>query len=343
MFKPIYTILVNALGESKQGYYSEDTEQYQFNCCRCAEENGGDPDGKHNLEVLLSPTRGLKYHCWKCGDTDNMRGNLGTLIKRYGGSLLYQQYKEEINNIKKSRLYDINLFKDSDDKLDFFDETIIKLPKGCKKIDLSTIKYKKLTDYLKSRGITQEIIDRFNIQYTDYNIDDWTMRSRIIVPSYDSFGDLNFYVGRDFSGKSKTKYKNCDADKKKIIFQESLINWDADVYLVEGALDAIFGVNFISLLGKSLTKDSYLYESLLKKCNANIVICLDGDTTIEETKRIYSMLNFGRLKNKIRYIRLGNEDIPYKDFGEIFEKEGKRGIIKAIKTVKQFEEIDLIL
>ena len=271
-----------------------------------------------------------------------MRGNLGSLIKRYGGSLLYQQYKEEISDIKKSRLYDINLFKDDDTYSNIFDETILKLPKGCKSIDLSSIKYKKLTDYLKSRGITQEIIDRFNIQYTDYNIDDWTMRSRIIVPSYDSFGDLNFYVGRDFSGKSKTKYKNCDADKKKIIFQESLINWDADVYLVEGALDSLFLPNAISLLGKSLTKDSYLYESLLKKTNANIVICLDGDTTIEETKRIYSMLNFGRLKNKILYIRLGEEDVPYKDFGEIFEQEGKKGIIKAIRSAKQFNEIDLI-
>lgn len=342
MFKPIYNILVSALGESKQGYYSSDIEQYQFNCCRCAEDNGGESDGKHNLEVLLSSTRGLKYHCWKCGDTDNMRGNLGSLIKKYGGSLLYQQYKEEIANIKKSRLYDINLFKDDETYSNIFDDTIIKLPKGCKSIDLSTIRYKKLTDYLKSRGITQKIIDRYNIQYTDLNVDDWTMRGRIIIPSYDSFGDLNFYVGRDFTGKSKTKYKNCDADKKKIIFQESLINWDADVYLVEGVFDSIYINNTISLLGKSLTKDSYLYESLLKKCNANIVICLDNDTTIEETKRIYSMLNFGRLKNKIYYIRLGENDIPYKDFGEIYESEGKRGLIKTVKTAKQFDEIDLI-
>ena len=92
MFKNIYNILVVFLGESKQGYYSEDTEQYQFDCCRCAEDNGGISDGKHNLEILLSKTRGLKYHCWKCGDTDNMRGNLGSLIKRYGNSTLYRQY-----------------------------------------------------------------------------------------------------------------------------------------------------------------------------------------------------------------------------------------------------------
>lgn len=341
MFKNIYNILVTFLGESKQGCYSNDIEQYQFNCCRCAEDNGGISDGKHNLEVLLSSNKGLKYHCWKCGDTDNMRGNLGNLIKRYGGSLLYQQYKSELDSIKKTRLYDINLFNDNPNE-DIFNESVIKLPNTYKNIDLKTIKYKKLTDYLQKRGITQDIIDKFKIGYTDYNDNDWTMSNKIIIPSYDSFGDLNFYVGRDFTGKSKLKYKNCNADKKNIIFQESLINWDADIYLVEGAIDCLFLPNSISLLGKSLTKDTYLYNSLIKKCNANIIICLDGDTHIDETKRIYSSLNFGRLKNKIEYVRLGSEKIPYKDFGDLYVSEGKKGIIKTIKDAKQFSEIDLI-
>lgn len=340
MFQNIYNILVEILGESKQGYYSDTTEQYQFDCCRCAEENGGIPDGKHNLEVLLSPTKGLKYHCWKCGDTDNMRGNLGTLIKRYGNLSLYNDYKNEVNNIKNSRLYDINLF--SEDSSQESRETFLKLPKTYKKIDLNTLNNYRLKKYLSSRKITQEIIDRYNIGYTEWNDEDWTMKNRIIVPSYDSFGDLNFYVGRDFTGKAILKYKNCDADKLDIVFQESLIDWDSNVYLVEGVFDALTAPNFISLLGKSLVRDSRLYYSLLKKTNGKIVICLDGDTNIDETKKIYSMLNFGRLRNKIWYIRLGEGDIPYKDFGELYEAEGKDGIIKAIRSMKQFDEIDLI-
>ncbi len=341
MFQNIYNILVEILGESKQGYYSDTTEQYQFDCCRCAEENGGIPDGKHNLEVLLSPTKGLKYHCWKCGDTDNMRGNLGTLIKRYGNLSLYNDYKNEVNNIKNSRLYDINLF--SEDSSQENRETFLKLPKTYKKIDLNALNDYRLKKYLSSRKITQEIIDRYNIGYTEWNDEDWTMRNRIIVPSYDSFGDLNFYVGRDFTGKAILKYKNCDADKLDMVFQESLIDWDSNVYLVEGVFDALTAPNFISLLGKSLVRDSRLYYSLLKKTNGKIVICLDGDTNIDETKKIYSMLNFGRLRNKIWYIRLGEGDIPYKDFGELYEAEGKDGIIRAIRSMKQFDEIDLIL
>ena len=338
MFSSIYNILCVFLGESKQGFYSEDVEQYQFNCCRCAEDNGGISDGKHNLEVLLSTTKGLKYHCWKCGDTDGMMGSLGSLIKKYGGNELYNDFKNEISSIKRGLAYDITLF---DEKSPIIDETLIKLPKSYKKIDLSTLKYKKLTDFINSRGITQEIIDRYNIGYTQWNDDDWTMRSMVIIPSYDSFGDLNFYVGRDYSGRGKLKYRNCDADKKKIIFQENLIDWDSDVYLVEGAIDCLMVPNSISLLGKSLLRDSELYSALVKKANGNIVICLDADTDINETKRIYSSLNFGRLRNKIWYVRLGEVN-NYKDFGDIFLYEGKRGIKNTIRNMKQFEEIDLI-
>lgn len=340
MFQNVYNILVEILGPSKQGYYSSDIEQYQFNCCRCAEDNDGVSDGKHNLEILLSPQRGLKYHCWKCGDTDNMRGRLEVLIKKYGNSTQYRQYKEEIQTIKTNRMYDINFF--GNDTEYAVDDIIIKLPKSYKKIELDSLPNNKLKRYILSRGFTQDIIDKYNIGYTEWDDPDWTMRSKIIVPSYDSYGDLNYFVGRDYSGKSKIKYKNCDADKKEIIFQESLIDWDSNVYLVEGALDCLFIPGAISMLGKSLSRDSLLYKTLIKKSNGKIVICLDGDTTIDETKRIYNMLNFGRLRNKIYYIRLGGEDIPYKDFGELFVAEGKKGMINAVRSMKQFDEIDLI-
>ena len=165
------------------------------------------------------------------------------------------------------------------------------------------------------------------------------MRSRIVVPSYDEYGFLNYWVSRDFTGYEKRiKYKNCDADKKEIVFQDNLINYDADIVLVEGALDCLFYNNAIALLGKHLLKDSELYRKLYTKANANIIICLDSDTTIEETKRIYSILNVGRLRGKIKYIELDE----YKDFGEIYENLGKKGIIETIKTAKKFDEIDLL-
>ena len=340
MFARIYKILNNFLGDSKQGNYSKNCKQYQFCCPCCAEENGGVLDGKYNLEVLLSQEEGLKYHCWKCGDTNNMFGNLSSLVKRYGSVELYHEYKECINDLLNSKLYDINAFSG-------FTETIreqntIKLPKTFKRIDLSTIKNPALLEYLCKRKIDQNLINKFNIGATEWKDEDYAFKQRIIIPSYDSFGDLNYFIGRDYTGKSKLKYRNCNADKKLFIFQESLIDWDAPIFLCEGVFDAMrFPQNGISMLGKSLSRDSFLYQSLYKKAKSTITIVLDGDTDENETKRIYTLLDFGRLRNKIRYINMA-EDCIYKDVSELYEREGKRGVVNLLRKQKKYEEIELI-
>ena len=153
---------------------------------------------------------------------------------------------------------------------------------------------------------------------------------------------MNYFVGRTYAEKDKRiKYRNCDVDKTQIILHEDKIQWDCDIYLVEGAIDCIYFPNTISMLGKYLTKNMELYSKLVERANANIIICLDGDTEIEETKRIYCLLNTGRLSGKIKYIRLGTEELPWKDFGEIYEDKGREGIIKAMKSAKQFTEIEI--
>ena len=329
----IYNILTSILGESKQGGYDNSVHQYQFNCPYCADEKGG-VDGKYNLEISF--TLG-KYHCWSCGSA----GSLSRLIMMRGGKTLVNEYFNIINEIKETRFYDLNLFKDNGD---IFEERFLKLPKTYKKIDLSNCKDKQLVQYLNKRKIDQSIIDYYHIGVTGWEEDDWTWRNRIIFPSYNSNGDLNYYIGRTYKDIDKrTKYKNCDADKSQIVLHEDKIQWDADIYLVEGAIDCIYYPNTISLMGKHLKSNTEVYNKLNEKANANIIICLDGDTTINEVKRIYKVLDKGRLQNKIKYIRLDTDEIPYKDFGEIYEAEGKNGIIRTMKTAKQFTEMELLI
>ena len=55
---------------------------------------------------------------------------------------------------------------------------------------------------------------------------------------------------------------NCDGDKKKIIFTESNIQWDADIWLCEGIFDSLVHPNVIPLMGKVLLKDSELYTKI---------------------------------------------------------------------------------
>lgn len=347
MFEKIYQILTVFLGSSKQDGYTKECENYQFNCPCCKEYNGNIEDNKYNLEVLLSPTKGLKFHCWKCSETDGMKGNLSYLIKRYGGRSLYFAYKEELSAIKAANLYSIPNF---DEIFGEEEVALLKLPSTFTKIKLNDCADRRVVEYLKKRKINQEIIDRYNIGYTTWDEKEYSLRNRLIIPSFNAYGELNYWVGRDFmpdkknaengavSSVKKTKYKNCTNDKK-IVFQESLIDWDSTIILVEGAIDCLyFTGNAISMLGKKLTKDMVLYEKLINRANGPIYIALDSDTDINETKRIYMLLDNGRLKGKIHYIRMEE----YKDFGDAYEKGGKPNIIKLLKSAKQFDELDLI-
>ena len=73
--------------------------------------------------------------------------------------------------------------------------------------------------YIKNRGITNKDIIKYNIGYCE----DGEYRNRIIIPSYDSNGNLNYFVGRDFYD-SKLKYKNPKVSKDIIGF-DLFINW----------------------------------------------------------------------------------------------------------------------
>lgn len=327
--KNIEKLLVSFLGDSKNGM--SDNGQIQFSCPKCIDEKGEKERGKYNLEVNLYKQ---VYKCWSCSSVDNsMEGRLGKLFRKYGPSSAYEEYKKELNSLIKSKLYDID-----DTILSTVDDDSLVLPLGYKKINIATCNNIQLLNYLSKRKITQDIIDRYNIGYTSWTPQEPTSSNRIIIPSYDRYGDLNYWVGRDYTGTSKMKYKNCTSDKKNIVFQESLVDFDADIVLCEGAIDCIYPPNAISLLGKILTHDMELYRALMSRANANIYVCLDTDTKINETKRICRLLDHGRLKGKVGVI----STYPYKDIGELYENEGNRGMVRIIRQRRRFSEIDLL-
>jgi DNA primase len=123
---------------------------------------------------------------------------------------------------------------------------------------------------------------------------------RIIVPSFNKEGTLNYFVARAWVSK-KMKYKNPTAAKDEIIFNEGLIDWSKDVYLVEGAFDGFFLDNSIVMLGKKMSQ--LLFETLYNNAKGNVIICPDGDAWKDGLK-LYHELNGGVLYNKIKIIKL---------------------------------------
>lgn len=331
MFRRQYDILASFLGESKQGNYQSGVDQYQFCCPSCADDNGGVADGKYNLEVNFHIG---KYHCWKC----DIKGSISKLVKKYGSPGLAQEYVADVKMLLANMMYRLDAFEEL---VQTIEAEEIKLPKTYTPIGkITDLPNGKLKAFLEKRHINQYMVEQYHLGFTKWENEEKMVRSRLIVPSYDAKGNLNYWTGRDFTGyDGRQKYLNAKADRKNIIFNEGLIEWDGDIVLVEGIIDSLVIPNCIPLMGKQLYKDSKLYETLMKRAEGNVIICLDNDTHINETKRIYLALNRGRLKDKIRYVRL--ED--FKDFGEIYEKEGKIGLINTLAGSKQFTDFELLV
>jgi DNA primase len=274
-------LLSDFLGEPKQHYESKG--QISFDCPVCAEEKGlDDGDGKGNLEINY--IRHV-YKCWACSETYGTHGPLGKLLDGYAT----KQQKKVYNLIKPDE------FKQEEKK-----RNKLRLPEGFitfKDSNPRFIPHIEAYRYLQSRGITDEMIERYKIGYTVTG----DFAYRIIIPSYDLQGNLNYFVGRAWVSK-KMKYKNpASVPKDEIIFNEHLIDWDKDIYLVEGAFDSFFLDNPLVMLGKKMSK--LILETLYNKANGNIVICVDGDAWADGL-RMYHELNGGRLYNKVKIVRL---------------------------------------
>lgn len=269
-------LIEDVLDKPKKVYESK--HQYGYDCPNCMDIKGLDKgDNKGNLEINLNK---FVYHCWGCG----ISGPLGKLFDGYGT----KAQKKVYNLIKPEEL------KQQENK-----KPKLKLPEGYTTFEDSNprfIPHIEAYKYLQSRGITDEIIKKYKIGYTVTG----DFAYRIIVPSFNKEGVLNYFVARSWVPR-KMKYKNPTAAKDEIIFNEGMINWGKDVYLCEGVFDSFFLDNPIVMLGKKMSK--LLFETLYTNAKGNIIICTDGDAW-DDGLKLYHELNGGVLYNKIKIIKL---------------------------------------
>lgn len=308
-------ILEDFLGDPRK--HNESKSQIGFDCPACSEEKGVDGgDGKGNLEVNYE--KGV-YKCWSCWDRNNMHGGLAWLIKKYGSN---QNYKDYLLVAPKYNRKD----KDVEEI-----PKVLEFPEGFKKFSKSTsrdTKYTEAYSYVKKRGLTDDILHKFDIGFTA----DGPFANRIIIPSYNSLGELNYFIARAFEW-SKLKYRNPDARKEIIIFNESKVNWDSTIYLVEGAFDHIVTPNSIPLLGKFISDT--LFYNLQTKAKSGVVIVLDGgEEERGDALLLYKKLNTMNLYNKVKLVFI--EDGL--DLSLIYQNSGRRGILRWLRSAFQYKE-----
>lgn len=242
----IITLLESILGKGK----INSNNNIAFHCPFCHHQ-------KKKLEINILTQF---YHCWTC----NAAGRKLVILFR----------KLNVERKKISKLIDLLDEVEYRPTKTTTDTPVLQLPAAYRplwRIDKGSPEYRNAIHYLNSRNIGIYDILKYRIGYCDNGL----YSGKIIIPSYDENGSLNYFVARAYYEEDKFKHKNPPASKDIVGF-ELHINWNLPIILVEGAFDAIaIKRNVIPLFGKTISNT--LKTRIVRKGVKEIYICLDRD------------------------------------------------------------------
>jgi hypothetical protein len=300
----VLTFLEKVFDEPKKK--REGLVEYEFNCI--SKKCSNDID-KYNLNYNVDKQM---FNCWKCG----YKGHISKLLKNHGSKDDYEILSSVIKDIKK----EIKIEEISDIKKE------VSFPDSFQYLDKAPNSFHKQNalNYLEKRGIGTVEIKKYRLGFTT----EGKYRFRIVVPSFDKNGNLNYFDARSFYPNIKPSYMKPDASivkKSEIIFNEQSVSFNVPIFLVEGVFDMFPIYNSIPLLGKKI--NSVLLNKIIKN-KTPVVLCLDEDAA-SDVLYIYYILNGF------------NIDVywcPIKsDLAEVFEIYGKSGIVETLSKIKKID------
>ena len=276
--------------------------------CPVCRANSKSSAKKRKLSICLE--KGI-YDCWVC---ETKGKNVGSFAFKLGciDSATRQKISEAFNiQIEKSVEQEKSIFLPKDFSLLYIDNT------------RQGVIAKR---YLHKRGCTPEDLIKYKIGIS--NEPEYV--NRIIIPSFCNNMKLNFFLSRSYDEKTIRKYKNCDAQKTKIIFNEYLIDWTKPLTIVEGVFDAIkAGENSIPILGSWFDENHYIFQKIVQN-KTPVVLGMDPDA-IEKTMKIAK--NLASFGNDVKICNHTDTD-----FGAMTKEEVKY----YIENAKKYEISDRI-
>lgn len=285
-------------------------------CPRCKSRK---PLG-YSKKKLVIKTDDFKCHCWVCGlKAPSIYPILNKFFKHstdeflhaFGESVLVAGLHDSMGILE--------------------DEKQITLPPECKVLAFHQKEYRQHTRYLlQDRGLLESDLYRWKVlvsEHPDY-------RNRVIIPSFDAEGDLNYFTARKIFEKAKgVKYKNPEVDRKSIVFNELNVNWKEPLIIVEGPFDLLkVADNATCLLGSDLTEEYLLFQRICEN-NTPVILSLDRDAKSKEQKAA-KLLSRYNVQVKLLEIPEEYEDIGDLPPGRFHDLIGSAKLYSRIETLK---------
>jgi hypothetical protein len=265
-------------------------------------------------------------HCWVCGYKSR---SIYSLIKRYHPDFLAEY--DSVFGIRDNKGGRCIVVYDESDLLP--KEEALKLPQGFTLLATSFhdedtewfLRYAKT--YLLDRGLTYQDFWFFKFGITT---DDPAYKGRVIIPSFDAEGNLNYFTSRAISRRLKPKYFNPKLDRETIIFNEIHIDWSSELTLVEGPFDLVkCNENATCVLGSELTLKYKLFQRIIEN-NTPVLLAFDDDAVRKTLRTAKLLTEYGIT------VRLYSLPDNTHDVGEMTKEE----FISLIPNAKLFSMED---
>jgi DNA primase len=281
------SIITGFLGKS---YKSNNEHLFQCPFCK-----------HHKRKFSVNIQRGV-YKCWIC---DQKGRNLYRLVRKFGSQKDRDAWKAFSG--EKTDLNDFESLFGEEEEDNF--EQIVEMPPNFHTLT-GNCKFKAPLRYLEGRNISRRDILKWKIGFCS----DGPFKGRIIIPSFNENGDLNYFIARTFTDDYR-RYKNPPVSRD-IVFNELYIDFDKEVTIVEGAFDAVKADNAVPILGSTIRETSRLFKKIVQN-NTPVLLALDPDAK-------YKANNIKRLFFKygieVRELQYDDE----RDVGDMSKEEVKK-------------------
>ena len=260
-----------------------------FRCPEC----GGSKKQKFIVRIDTG-----QYHCWVC---DARGASIAKVLRKLSPETAARW--EGVTGSHQRR---------------FIDEVVeapkVEIPMGFKllaeSLDSRDPDVRDCLDYVSSRGLGIREMWYFRLGYVKRG----RLSRRVIMPSFDSEGSINYWTARTIDDRTIGKYINPSIPRGEFIFNELNLDWRREITLVEGPFDLTkCDSNATAILGSNISRKSALFQAIARN-RTPIVLALDSDMPEKQHKWAKALSEFDV---QVRVLNLNG----HKDVGEMSKQE----------------------
>ena len=233
------------------------------------------PKHSHRKRKLSINIKKNAFRCWVCGYSGK---KIFPLLYDYGNASQRAKYFSTLDVEFKEEDKDLNL----------------ELPEGFifALSDTLSPTGMMVESYLREIGLSRQTILQSKIGFCSSGI----YEGRVIFPSFDFEGKLNYFITRRVDNGGYKKYLDCTASKSSIIFNELFVDFSKPVVIVESVKTHFkhFSVpNVIPIMGTKLDESYKLFQEIVLRDCPRVYVAFDDEAHQQSVNLVHSFVRHG--------------------------------------------------